>query len=389
MSRPLKILIVHNRYQHAGGEDSVFANEAALLRSAGHQVTEHVTTNEHINSAIDKAMASLSYIWNANSYSYFKELLDDLNPDIVHVHNLFPHPSASIFWACADMRIPSIWTLHNYRITCANGLLYRDAQPCTDCVGRWPAAGVRHGCYRGSRTGTAAVAASIVAHRVLGTWERKVTRFIALTDFAKDQFVVAGLPADRITVKPNFVHAPATPQRPRDGALYVGRLSAEKGVETLVKAWTAMDGEKLSIVGDGPLREKLESIAGANVHFLGQMNPKAVNIEMASAKLMIVPSEWYENFPMTIVEAMAAGTPILASRIGALTSILETGVTGLHFTARDEVSLTVEAKNALADPQGLRDIAYRAKKHYDQYLSPSANLVQMERIYHAAIRDYA
>lgn len=376
----MKILMVHNRYQHAGGEDTVFANEAMMLREAGHDVVEHLTSNSRIKSTSDKVLASVGATWSYSGYRAFGQALDIAKPDVVHVHNFFPYPSASLFWACSRRRIPTVWTLHNFRVMCANGLLYRDNQPCTECVGSSPLPAVLHKCYRGSRVGSAAVATTIAAHRFLRTWQSKVTRFIALTDFAKEQFIKAGLPAERIVVKPNFSEGSAPSVQPREGVLYVGRLSPEKGVETLVRAWANVN-DTLTIVGDGPLRQHLEDIAGPNVQFTGRLGPAEVARALTRARLLVVPSVWFENFPMTVVEGMAAATPILASNIGALATIIDDGVTGLHFTPGDADDLAQVANAALADDSNLRAIGRRARQHYETYLSPAPNCAALEAIY--------
>lgn len=372
--------MVHNRYQHAGGEDTVFANESLLLRKAGHNVIEHITNNDVISSSLDKIKASLGATWSYSGYRALRDLLDQEKPDVVHVHNFFPFPSASIFWACAHRKIPAVWTLHNFRLMCANGLLYRKDRPCTDCVGRNPLPAVWHKCYRQSRLGSTVVAATIAAHRILGTWPTRVTKFIALTEFAKAQFIKAGLPAERIVVKPNFGDATPPTNLPRAGVLYVGRLSPEKGVETLVRAWTRMP-ETLTIVGDGPLRNHLAKIAGPNVRFAGKMVQADVIKEMSQTRLLVVPSLWYENFPMTVVEGMAAATPILASRIGALSTIIEDGITGLHFNAGDIDDLTRIATAALSDDKRLREIGARARLNFEAKLTPRQSLQALERLY--------
>ncbi|SMD04695.1 Glycosyltransferase involved in cell wall bisynthesis [Novosphingobium sp. B1] len=372
--------MVHNRYQHAGGEDTVFANEAQMLREAGHEVVEHLTSNDRIKSTFDKLLASAGVIWSYSGYRSLGHALDIAKPDVVHVHNFFPYPSASLFWASARRGIPTVWTLHNFRVMCANGLLYRDNQPCTKCVTGNALPAVLHKCYRGSRAGSAAVAAQIAAHRFLGTWKSKVTRFVALTEFAREQFVKAGLPAERIVVKPNFTKVNSLTFQSRMGALYVGRLSAEKGLETLVRAWAKV-GEKLTIVGDGPLRGHLQQLAGPNVHFLGTMNSAEVASEMSRARLLVIPSVWFENFPMTVIEGMATATPILASNIGSLATLISDGVTGLHFNPGDEDDLARVANIALADDERLREIGRRAREHFITHLSSDKNRAILEQIY--------
>ena len=223
----------------------------------------------------------------------------------------------------------------------------------------------------------------------MGAWQHKVSRFIALNQFAQDKFIAAGLPAERIVVKPNFMADPfATDPMPdvaRKGALYVGRLSAEKGVGVLVDAWREMD-MPLTILGDGPDRAALEARAGPNVHFLGHRDRAFVQEAMRAAAVLVVPSIWFEMFPMTVVEAMACGTPLVVSRIGALAEIVEDGKTGVHFTAGDAADLARTLRSIFAEPAVLARMGQNARRHYEKALSPHAGLAALEGIYREIVR---
>lgn len=380
----LRILTIHNAYQQAGGEDTVFANETELLRGAGHQVETLSVSNDAISSKASQLGAALSASYNRKGRAFAAEAIAAFRPDVVHVHNTFPRLSPAVFDACHAAGVPVVWTLHNYRVTCANAILLRDDTPCEDCVGRAPLPAIRHRCYRGSLIGSAAVAGLIWRHQRRGTWHGKVSRFLALTQFARQKFIAAGLPAERIVVKPNFASDPrgerAAELPDRTGALFVGRLSAEKGVDVLVKAWHEM-GLPLTIIGDGPERAALEAIAGPEVRFLGRRDGRFVQEEMSRAAMLVVPSVWYEMYPMTVVEAMACGTPVLASRIGALTEIVEDGVTGHHFNPGDPADLARTVQQAMAQPQRLAGMGRNARAHYESALSPGASLAALETVY--------
>jgi len=383
MSLP-RILIVHNRYQQQGGEDTVVAAEKRLLADAGYPVDTLFVTNHAINSAAMQMQAALFAPYNPMSRRLMRQRLRVDRPDIVHVHNFFPRLSPSIFDACRDEAVPVVMTLHNYRLACANGLLFRDNKPCELCIAGSAAHAVRYGCYRHSRIGSAAVAAMIEYHRQTGTWRHKVLRYIALTEFARDRMVAAGLPADRMRIKPNFVADPGPLALTRGDAppyaLFVGRLSHEKGVDVLLDAWQGID-MPLRIVGDGPQRDQLATRATDRVSFLGQVDPEIVRREMAAASFLIVPSIWYEGFPMTVVEAMALGTPIVAAAIGGLRELLGDGVEGRHFQAGDATDLRRVIGELMANPGLLPAMGQRARARYLAQLSPKRNLAILSDIY--------
>ena len=206
-----------------------------------------------------------------------------------------------------------------------------------------------------------------------------------MSDFAKGKFVAAGFPADRIAVKPNFaedrcVTAPTT----RGGALYVGRLSPEKGIDTLLRTWNGLD-VPLRLVGDGPLREMVEDTGGSRVVALGHRTSAEVATEMAQAAFLILPSQVYENFPMVIAEAFCQGLPVIASRIGALAEIIEDGATGLLFSSRDAEELAFKVQWAHQHAEAMRIMGANARRVYEEKYSPSINFGQLANIYEAAI----
>ena len=379
----MRILLVHNRYQQYGGEDTVVEAEAQLLRDAGHEVDSFFVHNDDIHGLGSKLAAAALTTYNPQSRARLRARLRSRRPDVVHAHNIFPRLTPSIFDACRDERVPSVMTLHNYRLGCANGLLFRDGQPCEDCLSGTAFNAVRHRCYRGSRMGSAVVASMIGYHRQAGTWRDKVSRFIALTKFARTRLVRAGLPADKIRIKPNFVSDPLEGpalSAPGTTALYVGRLSVEKGLRTLIAAWRGID-MPLRIVGDGPLRGELERAAPANVTFLGHLDRGPVFGEIARAAFLVVPSIWYEGFPMTVVEAMAMGRPIVASAIGGLAEIIADGQEGVHFRPGDADDLRRAVEHLRAAPAAGAKMGAAARARYLLQLSPESNARMLDDIY--------
>lgn len=384
----LRVLMVHNRYQQAGGEDSVFTNEVALLRGAGYHVDVLEVSNDTISGIASRISTGLQVVSNPNGRRLIRKAIASTKANLVHVHNFFPQLSPTVFDACMEAGVPSVWTLHNFRIACANGLLFRDGQVCEECIGRQPWAAVRHRCYRGSYLGTAAVAAMIGWHRTRGTWRRKVSRFIALNEFARDLFVRAGIPAQLISIKANFVTdvtaSLSAACSKRNGVVFVGRLSPEKGAKTLIAAWHNLPDIPLTILGDGPERAMLEAIAPPWVRFLGFQDRTAVLTAMAGAAALVVPSLWYENFPMTVVEAMALGTPVIASRIGALATIVTDEQSGLHFAPGNPDDLARVVRKALSNPDRLVRMGEKARNTWEDAMSPERNLERLLKIYEEA-----
>ena len=385
----MKILLVHNTYQQRGGEDSVVANELALLNDAGHQAELVSTANDTISGFAMTIRAAAGAIYSSAGRRLVDDAIKRVRPDVVHVHNFFPLISPSVFHATAAAGIPSVWTLHNYRVTCANGLLFRDGRPCEDCIARPPLPAVMHRCYRGSLPGSAAVAASIGIHRSLSTW-RKVDRFIALSEFARAKFIQAGLPEGRISVKPNSVPEPDAEARPaeRGGFVYVGRLSVEKGVDMLIEAWRSV-AAPLLIVGEGPDLPRLRAAASPNVSFAGWMERNEVSRALASASAAIVPSIWYENCPMSVIEAFAHGTPVLASNIGALGEMVQHGENGFHFAAGDPHDLARLANFLIDRPEQLARAGAGAQAEYEKRFAPARNLECLMDIYRETIASKA
>jgi glycosyltransferase involved in cell wall biosynthesis len=333
----MRILAAHNRYQFGGGEDAVVRDESAMLRRRGHDVELIEQDNDAIHGVRGYLIASTSIFYSARSRKRVKEAIRDFQPGILHVHNWFPLLSPSIILEASASGIPVVQTLHNFRMLCANALLYRDGAVCTDCIGKsLPLDGIVHGCYRDSRAGSAIVTAAYAFHRLMHTWDR-VDLFIAVSGLEREILVRGGLPADKVVVKPNFVGSDSwTAERNTENvALFVGRLSPEKGIRTLLAAWNSGRIQlRLKIIGDGPMAEEVRACASNNpgVEYMGTRPPDAVYREMAKARFLVFPSEWYETFGRTVVEAFSQGTPILAADLGCVRELVEEGVTGYLFS---------------------------------------------------------
>jgi len=388
----MKILLVHNTYQYRGGEDVVLEQESRLLESAGHEVVKYQRHNSEIQqfSTTQRVGLLVRTVWASDSHREFNTLLRRSKPEIVHIHNTFPLISPSIYWACRSARIPVVQTLHNYRMFCPQANFFRDGKSCEDCIDGSFWQGVRHGCYRDSRVETAPVALMLWIHHALKTWHRMVDRYIVLTAFSRSRFVKAGLPPDKIVIKPNFVPDPGMRTTEGSYALCVGRVSQEKGVPALLKAWRHLPRtHALRVIGDGPAREQLEREAAAdglsNVTFMGHQPRERVIEAMKGARFVVFPSELYENLPLTIIEAFACGVPVLASKLGAMQEIVEEGRTGMFFPPGNAEEMARTVARAWEQPEYTDLLGAQARKEYETKYTASANYRQLLEIYQDVI----
>lgn len=390
----MKILLAHNYYRSSApsGEDAVFRGERALLERAGHEIIPFERHNDDIDESTLRRRSALALngAWSRQSYDDIAELIRRHRPDVAHFHNTFPLISPSAYAACQDNGVPVVQTLHNYRLICANALLLRDGKPCEACVGTTLLPALRYRCYRGSLPATGAIVWMLARNRWNGTYSRLVNRYIALTQFAADRLVAGGLPPDRMIVKPNFLNLPRVAAEERESfALYVGRLSEEKGVRTLLDAWRAVRSVPLKILGDGPLHAELADTVmrhGLKVELLGQRSKDEVLRLVRQSAFQIVPSEWYEGFPMVILEAYASGTPVVASDIGSLAEIVEHERTGLLFRPGDAEDLARKIE-ALATSALRLEYGRAAQAVFEQKYTAERNLSMLMDIYRQAQED--
>jgi glycosyltransferase involved in cell wall biosynthesis len=383
----MRIAVLHNRYRQPGGEDTVVSQEVQLLEECGHEVIEYYADNRSISSP-GPVLAGRT-VWSRPMADALGKFFDEHRPDLVHIHNFFPLLSPSVHAAASRREIPVVQTLHNFRLLCPAATFFRDGGPCTLCLGRsipWPA--VQHACYRNDRPATVAVATMLTAHRMLGTWRQHVDAFIALTGFARDQFLTGGLPESRVHIKPNFARdvrdGGGDRSSKRGCAVYVGRLSAEKGVRTLVSAWHDVP-LPLVVLGDGPLRDELMRQAPANVTFRGRVSRSEVYGTLRESSFAVVPSICLEGFPMAVLDAYMMGVPVLGSDLGSLAEVVEDGVTGRLVAHGDAQSLARGARLLSSDPE-LERLAAGARAVYVARYSAAAAIDRLEEIYREAIR---
>lgn len=390
MSEAWRVLVLHNAYQLAGGEDAVVAAEVALLREHGHAVAQLTRHNGEL-AGMAPISAALQALWSRDSARRTAEAIAQHRAQLVHVHNTWPLLSPSVYSACRAAGVPVVQTLHNFRLACPQAMFLRDGRVCTDCLGRLPWPAVQHACYRDSRTQTAVLATTLALHRGLGTWQRGVQRYIALNEFCRAKLIEAGLPAQRVVVKPHFVDAPELAEsEARKGFLYVGRLAPEKGLQVLQDATraVALRGPtpvpmQVQVAGAGPLAAAL--VAGSalpgGLQLLGELPLTEVQQRMARAQVLVLPSICLESFPRVLVEAFAAGLPVIASRLGALAELVQHGETGLLFAPGDAQGLAEQMDWAAAHPAEMARMGRRARAVYEAEYTPQRNLARLLAIY--------
>jgi len=388
----MRILLLHNRYKCAGGEDRVVSSEMGLLARMGHSVEIWEENNDSIAGPIASGRAALQSVYSSQHAREMRRRIEHFRPHLVHVHNFFPRFSPSVHSACRRAGIPVVQTLHNFRLLCPAATLHAQDTPCEECLDKaipWPA--VVRGCYRRSRLASLAVTNMLAIHRALGTWNRSVSQFIALSQFARGKFIAGGIAPDKIAVKPNFVASdPGTGAGHGGFALFVGRLVEEKGVKTMLSAWNQLRiPRQLKIIGDGPLAAHVAQAAATNPHveWLGQCDHTRVRRAMAEAAVLIFPSTWYEAFPLVIAEAFAAGLPIVASQLGAMEELITDGQTGWLFAAGNSAALAGAVEKIPAHGEEMRAMRLRARAEYEGKYTAEANAGRLMAIYARALEN--
>jgi glycosyltransferase involved in cell wall biosynthesis len=389
-----RLLLIHNYYRSGApsGENRVFDLEVSLLKSRNHNIECLILNNDDIDfyGFFGKVGAAMLTPFNPFFLNKVKSRVIKDPPSLVHIHNTFPMISPAVLNA-VEKRLPTVVTLHNYRLFCSKAIPVRDGKNCLDCLTTrsvFPA--LMHGCYRDNILTTMPVAMMISLHNFLDTWNRCVDAFIVLSEFQKDLMIQFGLDQSKIHIKPNFTLNTKTvipwKKRHKD-CIYVGRLSSEKGVRTLINVWKrwGVDAPSLTIIGEGNLREELESAAkGLPIHFLGQLSESNVKDEMAHSKLLIVPSECLETFGLVVVEAMSLGTPVLVSTAGALPNLVCHGSTGIVFKTQDINDLERVLRSFWIEPSILESLGHAGRSEYEEKYHENANYDALIDIYDRA-----
>jgi glycosyltransferase involved in cell wall biosynthesis len=387
----VKILFIHNRYQQSGGEDVAVQLEINILKQFGHITKVVYFDNTHISGIISKVKSGISSFYNQNSLKRVLAAIDEFKPDVIHVHNVFFQASPSVLFAAHQRNIPVVMTLHNYRLICANAMLLKDNKPCIECIHqKIPLSGIKNACYRNSVLESTLTTAITSVHKFTDCWTGRVSKYIALTEFAKNIFLNSSLAVveDQITVKPNFVLDNGTGLETReDFFLFVGRLSNEKGLTHLLEAFAQLKTQKLLVVGEGPLEDHLQKHyeSNSNITFVGKKTRGEVFDLMKRTKALMFPSIWYEGLPYTIIEAFSTSTPVLASNLGAMSQMIVDGYNGLLFEAANanDIIESVHRFNRIAN----NSFYSNARKSYLEHYHPDKHYSAIINLYETLISN--
>lgn len=382
----MRIIVIHNKYQYPGGEEAVFQAESEMLRQHGNAVEQLIFDNKDIRGSLDKFLTGIRGLYNTKSARDLQDLIQRFRPDIIHVHNFFPVASPSVFFVAKRYNIPTVVTLHNFRLICPSGSLYYNGKIYDENVRSIvPWDGIGKGVYRNSRTETIGLAAITVFHNIFGTWMKKIDKFIVLSEFARKKFSESALRAsyDQFVVKPNFVDDFGHNEAAReDFFLIASRLSAEKGIDIALKALTSHKF-KLVVIGDGPLKERVMNAAKSNpdITYLGFQKKEVVIDYLKRCTALLLPSVCYEGFPVSLLESFATGTPVIASRLGSLAEIVQDQKNGLHFAPGNAEDLSDKMAILARDRVLAARLGANARTTYLDNYTPERNYYKLMDIY--------
>jgi glycosyltransferase involved in cell wall biosynthesis len=385
----MKIVVAHNFYQQPGGEDQVFAAETELLESYGHKPVRFIMHNDEIDG-MNRVQLAIKTTWNRDSAARLGEVVKEHKPDVVHFHNTFPLISPAAYSAARKGGAAVVQTLHNFRMLCPNAVFFREGKICESCLGKAiPLPGVLHRCYRGSLAASAMCATTLTAHRALGTWKNAVDLYITPSESARRKFIEGGLPAEKIVVKPHFLPTdPGVGTGDGNYAVFVGRLSFEKGIETLLAAWKELRARlPLKIIGDGPLADEVRDavMTDPRIEWLGRKSLNEIYDIVGRAKMLIFPSQCYETFGRVAIEAYARGTPVVATDHGAMADVVDQGRTGLRFAPGSPRDLADRVQELLDQPARLAHMREQARREFETKYTAPSNYERLMRIYEDAI----
>lgn len=400
-----RILQVHNFYQIPGGEDVVVRNEKRLLEEHGHTVFTYYRTNKELKEKgiWGKLCLPFTAVYSFRTVREVKKIIRENKIDIVHVHNTLTMVSPSVFYAAFRCHVPVVQTLHNFRMLCPAGSFFRDNVICEECVADGLRCAVRHKCYRGSTAQTVVSAMILKIHRMLGTYRR--VNFICLTEFNRKKLLNAlnapsvpkrrwAVDADRVYIKPNFTFAeglaPSSESGQEEYFLFAGRVEALKGIDIAIKAFEQLPEKKLYIAGTGPMMEEMQAYVKehqlTNITFLGYLQKEEMSERFYHARAVIMTSQCYEAFAMTIAEAYSYGVPVIAGSVGNMDGMVKEGITGVKFEYNSAEELAEKVREF--ETLDVHKLKENARAFYQKRLRPEDNYKKLEEIYQDILRKH-
>ena len=367
--------------------------ENSLLQSKGHDTRILYFDNSSIRSVFSKIKTGIQSFYNTNSSQILKRQVNAFQPDIIHIHNLFFKASPSILYQAFQLKVPVIVTVQNYRLICSNALLLRNDEVCELCIHhKFPISGIKYKCYRSSAVESALVTGITGVHKVLNTWDNKINTVIVPSHFMKNKLSDSSLnvAAGKIVVKQNFIHDKAAmPEERNNFFLFIGRLSIEKGINTLIDCFKKNTDLKLIIAGEGPEKERIEALCKVtpSISYIGHQPKDAILSLMRRCQALVFPSIWYEGLPLTIIEAFSTGTPVIASRLGAMSEMIVDDYNGLHFTAKNVDELENCLRRINSSEEMRQKLGRQARLTYEEKFHPEVHYKSIMSIYKNAIES--
>ncbi len=406
----MELLFLNNYHYLRGGSEQVFFGEMALLQSYKHQVNAFARkTPEDVSSInsgffpenmkTDNLSPKLGILrtfreilYSSESKQQLDKLLKEISPDLVHAHNIYGRLTTSVLDLLNEKNIPVVMTLHDYKLICPSYKLMAGNGVCEDCKGGKYYNAILNKCHKNSMAASAIYALESWFNAFFNKYRNNICFFISPSQFLRTKMIEFGWPAEQVIYIPNYI----VPQdfMPRydskDYLLYIGRLSGEKGISTLIQAFKKVKTKnvRLMIVGDGPERESLEKLSkiDSRIQFTGYLSGKELSDVTRNAKAVVVPSEWYENAPISILEAFAYGKPVIGARIGGIPEMIDEGMNGLLYKSGNVDELAEKLNDFLGcSTSYIANMGMAARKKAEKNYNPEMHYEKLIDVYQKAI----
>lgn len=406
----MKLLFLNNYHYLRGGSERVFFGEMEILQARGHTVysfarkhphdlpakfesffPQHLET-ESIHFSFDAIRTVKEIIYSKESKTSLKSIINRYPPDLAHAHNIYGRLTTSVLDLLNNEGISAVLTLHDYKLICPSYKLMKDNRICEDCKGNKFYKAVVNKCHKNSLTASAVYAIESYFNTWFGKYSKNVAYFISPSRFLRSKLTEFGWPESKIEYVPNYLVTSKFEPSYEAGKylLYLGRLSGEKGIETLIRAYNRISPlhVKMLIVGEGPEEKKLKALAGGSgdVIFPGYLSGEELSQVTRESLAVVVPSEWYENAPISILEAMAYGKPVIGSNIGGIPEMVDHGVTGYLFEPGNVADLASKIELLLSlPPNRLAEMGRAAREKVEREYNEEIHYSKLMEVYKKAL----